>query len=445
MDPWDVPVQHDHGEHQLVQSLLVGEVPPKGLAVQGCGLFWLRRCVVVIRTICISLFLLTLGLAMLSPPNLRHRVHQAIDLLEVRGDLHEHKSLRKPRHHTGATELHRVHELKTQRPREREGLPQKVANLGEVQQVTLQGDAQLCRRPTDAPRRNEEGEPLARLFVEEVHAEFQEILLVDELLYGGSLWKDERLILHAGASTPVSSLLAKVPGLVWVLMAHVRSHRLPRQGVRAEVERCLILVVPHEQTCLCLQQRDDDLATAHEDSDVESSPSAAVPRVEAHIRLDQLCHDPHRTRATGRMQGRGAVRIACLYVRTQQQDPSDGHEVGASREEQQLTLQVAEPFQSLLEDGASRVRRSSEEVIRFLHERGSEGGGQRTAMLDLLGQGTRTSTRNFTCRTVLTPRAHIAHRMAKPFTDLMWNPLVSSQRFLYLSRALSPSTSAAVP
>mmetsp|Transcript_72131 Transcript_72131/g.172290 ORF Transcript_72131/g.172290 Transcript_72131/m.172290 type:complete len:221 (-) Transcript_72131:120-782(-) len=207
-------MEHDGGEHQLVQDIragkvllqlqaiqLLGETELKGAILHGG---WLSGCH------CARAF--TLHALVLPPPYPRDTMHQSIDLLQVVGQLEHVEDLDQRGDHTSVLQDHRIQKLQPNRMREREGLPEEVANLLDIDLAPAQEGGHVNRVVPGHATGHQEGKTEARLPVKDQCPYALELLL--ELLGSDDRLprNEERLVLKPASDDVL--VLMRVQGEV---------------------------------------------------------------------------------------------------------------------------------------------------------------------------------------------------------------------------------------
>mmetsp|Transcript_44872 Transcript_44872/g.136000 ORF Transcript_44872/g.136000 Transcript_44872/m.136000 type:complete len:352 (+) Transcript_44872:885-1940(+) len=311
----EVPVQQHGREHELVEHVVVREEVHQldagdllalvALGRAGRGRHDLHR----------------LQLVVLPPPDLRCALHEAVDLVEVRGDLELLEDLREAGDDARAHEPHCVDVLQPQGLGEREVLAQELPDL-RADPVLGEEAAELHRVVPDTAGGHEEGQALARPLVEDLDAQVREGHGAGGVLQHGRTGHEEGLeVQPRGGLLVLAQLLLprKVPGRAVAVAAAVlraRSDGLPQPHVAAEARRRDALRVPGRQLGAGPHQQHRDLAPAHEERHVERRPAGHVRGVQGQAPADELAHDGEGPAAASRVQAGGAVAVASQVART---------------------------------------------------------------------------------------------------------------------------------
>mmetsp|Transcript_89182 Transcript_89182/g.230180 ORF Transcript_89182/g.230180 Transcript_89182/m.230180 type:complete len:309 (-) Transcript_89182:213-1139(-) len=254
----------------------------------------------------------------LPPPDARHAVHQAVDLLQIIRQLQHMEHLDEGRDHAGALQDHGVDELEADRVRQREGLAEEGAHLLHVHLATPQEGRHIDRIvPRDAAC-HQEGQAEARLPVEHLYADALELLLVLLAADDGLPGHEEGLVLQAAADDVLAraNLLRVAPRLARrLLMVELEgANGLVCAVVGAQLRRHLPLVVAHVRRGTGLKQAHHHLAPTHEDRDVQRRPAGDVDGLQQILVLHHLLHYGQRARAARDVEARRAIGITRVPV-----------------------------------------------------------------------------------------------------------------------------------
>mmetsp|Transcript_78591 Transcript_78591/g.254584 ORF Transcript_78591/g.254584 Transcript_78591/m.254584 type:complete len:432 (+) Transcript_78591:304-1599(+) len=352
----EVPVQQHGREHELVEHVVVREEVHQldagdllalvALGRAGRGRHDLHR----------------LQLVVLPPPDLRCALHEAVDLVEVRGDLELLEDLREAGDDARAHEPHCVDVLQPQGLGEREVLAQELPDL-RADPVLGEEAAELHRVVPDTAGGHEEGQALARPLVEDLDAQVREGHGAGGVLQHGRTGHEEGLEAQLRGDLGVLAhlvLTSPAPGPpepVRPAVLRARADGLAQPHVAAQVCRGETFGGLRRQVCAALHQLHADALAAHEERDVEGRPAGDVGGVQRQLAVQELAHYRQRPAAASSVQARGAVDVAGVGVRAEDEEPPHCGQVGGRGKVQQQAVYLVQVLERVVEHRACRVAR----------------------------------------------------------------------------------------